>query len=88
MNRMLLFLTLWVSLLTGESIWLEDFSTAQKYTVTLGAEGHDGAADYFIRTDDDLGHLIGPNYSGASGYYPIVNIHEGKRNRSKTNCFG
>ncbi|MEA3286914.1 MAG: T9SS type A sorting domain-containing protein [Candidatus Marinimicrobia bacterium] len=58
-----------IQLIIGATIWTEDFSAGSKYSVTLGGEGHDGSSDYFIRTDDDTGHNIGPSYTGTAGFF-------------------
>ncbi len=63
-----------VSVTTDEAVaaaedFIEDFSTGDKYTVTLGSEGQGGSEDYFIRTDDNLGHNISPAYLEADGYF-------------------
>lgn len=73
MNKQLLFLKLSVFslLLLFSSGWAwgqvftEDF-TSGTYTVTLGGEGEDGTADYFMTTD---GSNIGISYTGASGNF-------------------
>ncbi len=48
------------------SIWNEDFDDNTQYNVTLGAEGNDGTADYFQRTD---GSNINKTYTGKIGTY-------------------
>lgn len=47
-------------------IFHEDFLTAQKYKVTMGAEGNDGKRDYFQRVTNDS---IALNYSGTDSIF-------------------
>ncbi|MBC8385125.1 MAG: T9SS type A sorting domain-containing protein [Candidatus Cloacimonetes bacterium] len=70
MKKLLLLVSLMliVSYATAQ-FWTEDFETGTQYTVTLGAEGEDGSTDYFIRTDDNVGHNINMSYDGVSGYF-------------------
>ncbi|MCF8304687.1 MAG: T9SS type A sorting domain-containing protein [Bacteroidales bacterium] len=72
MKRIFLLFTFMSFAMWGMSqttIWSEDFSTGTQYSVTLGGEGENGTSDYFIRTDDNTGHNIGPSYSGNTGYF-------------------
>lgn len=56
------------------TIWTEDFSSGT-YTVTIGGEGNDGTADYFMKTD---GTNINKTYTGFSGnFFACQDIDDG-----------